>query len=96
MANAESSDLGNLKAGELSIDEIFERNWRLHHLRFCVSQVRNRVKPETFEVFHLLTEEAASVESVCRQTNMNPDQVYQIKSRVLKLVRDEMSNFDLD
>ena len=95
MPNADSSDL-NRVANEESADEIFERNWRLHHLRYCVEQVRHRVQPDTFEVFRQLTQEGAEVPDVCASMNMNEDQVYQIKSRVLKLVKQEMQLFDLD
>ena len=67
MPNAESSDLRQLDDGESTLDEIWEKNWRLHHLRYCVSQVSKRVQPTTFEAFQLLTDQAMSVEQVCEK-----------------------------
>ena len=96
MPIAQSSDLGQLESDQESVDELFDQYWRIHHLRHCVQLVQKRVKPETFQVFQMLTEEGASVEQICEQMEMNSDQVYKIKSRVLALVRDEMQQFDLE
>ena len=96
MPIAESSDIGKIEANEATLDELWEKNWRLHHLRFCVSKVGKRVRPDTFEAFRLLTEEGMSVSDVCERMQMNTDQVYKIKSRMLELIRNEMRNFDLD
>ena len=93
---ADSSDLRTLADDQKALDEIWDRNWRLHHIRFCVAQVGKRVKPQTFEVFQLLTEQERSVDDVCQQMGMGRDQVYKIKSRFLELVREEMRNFDLE
>lgn len=93
---AESSDLRNLEANQESVDELWEKNWRLHHLRHCVAQVGKKVQPQSYEAFRLLTEHQLSVEEVCKRLEMNPAQVHQIKSRFLRLVRTEMQQFDLE
>ncbi len=93
---AESSALAELQAHEESVDELWEKTWRTHHLMYCVAQVGKRVQPETFEAFRLLTEEGCDTNDVCLRMKMNPDQVYKIKSRMLELIRAEMKNFDLD
>ena len=87
---AESGDLRNLPANDPSPDEIFEDHWRLHHLRFCLERVRHRVSGKTLEVFHLLTNERQSVADVCGQLDMNTNQVYKAKARVLNMIREEM------
>ena len=94
--NAESSDLRNLEDNDVSDDELWERNWRLHHLRYCVAQVGKRVQGSTFEAFKLLTEEGLEPAQVSKRMQMNVDQVYKIKSRMLKMISVEMKNFDLD
>ncbi len=96
MQVADSSDLRALPDDNESIDELWDRNWRLHHLRYCVAQVGKRVQPQSFEVFRLLTEQDLSVNEVCLQMEMNADQVYKIKSRFLELIRQEMAIFDLE
>ncbi len=93
---ADVSDIDGLEFDGDTLDQIWETNWRLHHLRFCVAQVAKRVQPESFQAFQLLTEKGLSVVQVCEKMGMNPDQVYKIKSRFLALVRDEMKGFDLE
>ena len=94
--NAESSDLRNVENNDESIDQLWEKNWRLHHLRYCVSLVGKRVQNSTFEAFKLLTEQGLDPTEVSQQMKMNVDQVYKIKSRMLKMISAEMKNFDLD
>ncbi len=93
---AQSSDLKSLADNRDTLDEVWEKNWRLHHLRYCVAQVGKRVQPKSFEAFRLLTEQGLDVERVCEIMEMNPEQIYKIKSRFLGLVRDEMKHFDVD
>ena len=93
---AESSDLQNLIDNQDAVDEIWERNWRLHHIKYCVAKVGKRVKPESFRAFQLLTEQELSVDEICQRLDMNPAQVHKIKSRFLELVRKEMQQFDVD
>lgn len=92
---AENKDLSLLADRSESLDDVWEKNWRLHHLRYCVAQVGKRVRPQSFEVFRMLTENELDIESVCQIMDMNREQVYKIKSRFLAMVRDEMKNFDL-
>lgn len=94
--NAESSDLRNVEDNDESIDQLWEKNWRLHHLRYCVSLVGKRVQNSTFEAFKLLTEQGLEPTEVSQRMQMNVDQVYKIKSRMLKMISAEMKNFDLD
>ena len=94
--NAESSDLRNVEDNDESIDQLWEKNWRLHHLRYCVALVGKRVQNSTFEAFKLLTEQGLEPTEVSQRMKMNVDQVYKIKSRMLKMISAEMQNFDLD
>ena len=93
---AESRDLRNLEDSHPSTDVLWDQNWRLHHLRYCVSIVSKKVAATSFEAFRLLTEEEMPVTEVCEHLEMSREQVYKIKSRFLELVRQEMKKFDLD
>ena len=93
---AESRDIDAVVDENETLDGIWEKNWRLYHLRYCISQVGKRLKPTTLEAFQRLTEHGQDVETVCREMNMTTDQVYKIKSRVLAMIREEMKNFDLE
>ncbi len=93
---AHSDVLRNVSDDQPMLEEQFDRQWYLHHLSYCVAQVGKRVRPETFDVFRLLVEGDVSTEDICRKKGMSSDQVYQIKSRFLKLVRQEMQQFLAD
>lgn len=96
MLNADSLDIINLQSTEESLDDVWERNWRLHHLRYCVGQVGKRVQPSTLVVFRLLTESGLPASEVCSRMNMTADQVYKIKSRMLDMIRSEMNLYGLE
>lgn len=93
---AQDRDIQSLVDNHETMDEAWEKNWRLHHLRYCVAQVGKRVQPQSFEAFRLLTEQGVDVKTVCKMLGMSPQQVYKIKSRFLELVREEMKSFDMD
>ncbi len=93
---AKMVDVQQIKGTERSVDEIFDEHWQLHHLRYAIGNVQKRVSETTFEAFLLLTEADLSVGEVCQRMDMNADQVYRIRSRVLSLIREEMSQFDVD
>lgn len=94
--SAESSDLRNLEDPTQTADELWDQNWRLHHLKHCVMEVGRRVNPASFQAFRLLTEEECTVAEVCDRLAMTPGQVHKIKSRFLELVRKEMRQFECE
>jgi RNA polymerase sigma-70 factor, ECF subfamily len=96
LPNAESSELRNVANNEGTNNDLWEKHWRLHHLRYCVALVGKRVKRNTFEAFKLLTDEGLEPDQVSQRMKMNIDQIYKIKSRMLKMISAEMKNFDLD
>jgi len=95
-ASAHSCELERIVDQGESPDEAWERNWRVHHIRYCVAQVGKRVEASTLEVFRMLTELDLTVPEICDRMGMNPDRVYQIKSRMLKLIRQELDQFGIE
>ncbi len=87
---ADTRDLAELESGEATVDELWEQHWKQQHLRYCVEQAGLQVSAQSFEVFRLLVEEHCSVSEVCEQLNINANQVYKAKARVLGTVRELM------
>lgn len=93
---ANSALLRDLQAEDASDDETWNSEWRKQHLRFCVEQVKPHVSENTWQAFHMLAEANASVQDVCDSLNMNANQVYKAKAKMLNLVRERMSCLDAD
>lgn len=68
-------------------EEVWEREWRDEHLRFCLARVRSQIPERSFRVFWMLLFEERSVEEVCGALSLNANQVYKAKSQVLQRVR---------
>jgi RNA polymerase sigma factor (sigma-70 family) len=63
-------------------------------LEHAMNRVRVRVRPNTWEVFRLLVVEAQSSEAVAARLGMKVSQVYIAKSKVQKLIREEVARLD--
>ncbi len=77
-------------------DELWERNWKDEHLRFCVEQVRDSVPEEKYRVFCMLLYEDCSAGEVCDRLGMNRNQVYKAKAGVLQQVRNKLAELGSD
>ena len=84
-----SVDLDGLQDDSKTPEEAFDEQWKLSHLNFCLDKIRSRVPEKTFRAFELLADES-TVEEVCKLLELNPNQVYKSKSRILSLVREQM------
>ena len=93
---AETAELGALVDVQPSPDELWEQHWRDEHLRFCLDEVKQTENERTFQVFEMLLFEGAPVETVCARLDLNANQVYKAKSRVLARVRAVMKRLGDD
>lgn len=73
-------------------DEAWELEWKRQHLEHCLEAVRSEVSEVQYEAFRLLVKEQVAVTEVARRLDLNANQVYKAKSRVLALVRRRMAN----
>lgn len=60
---------------------------QLQHLESVLERVRWRVSARSYRVFEALVLKDRSVTDVCAELNMNPNQVYKAKQRVLSIAR---------
>lgn len=91
---ADSGDFRELRDPKPSPREVWEQQWRNEHLKYCVEKARTRVSDRNFQVFHLLVLDGCTVEEVCTNLGLNPNQVYKAKARVLKRVAQMMADLD--
>jgi RNA polymerase sigma factor (sigma-70 family) len=92
----DSGDIRELRDPGPSPQEVWEQQWRNEHLKYCVEKARTRVSARNFQVFQLLVMEDHTVEEVCRNLGLNPNQVYKAKARVLRHVAQMMADLDSD
>ena len=71
---------------EKQLEEVFDREV----LEEALARVRQRVAPHTFEAFRLLTFEGLSGAEVAPRVGMQVTMVYVAKSKVQKLLREEI------
>lgn len=76
------------------LDELWEVHWRRQHLRHCVEQLSTEVPANQYEAFRLLVHEGQSVATVAQTLDLNANQVYKAKSRMLQLVRERMTRLE--
>jgi RNA polymerase sigma-70 factor (ECF subfamily) len=95
---ADSDALRQAAAREPTPEEVFDRQWKRHHIRYCVERVRDEVAENTYKAFCMIVLDGKSVDEVCASLGMNANQVYQAKSRVLRRVRRQMEQigYELD
>lgn len=93
---ANSADLRNTPAEQQSPDEVWEAEWKNQHLKHCVEQLRREVSRRTFEVFSIVVLQGRPTAEACDELGMNPNQVYKAKARMLRRVRDKMSEYDCE
>ncbi len=88
---ADTGDLRRLEADQPSPEEIWERQWRNQHLKYCVELLRSEVSQRTFEAFSMFVIDGRPVAEVCDELGMNANQIYKAKARMLRRVRRKMA-----
>ena len=94
--HADSGQLRELADESPGPDELWEVQWKNHHLKYCVEQVRGSVPSLQFEAFEMLVLKCRTVEEVSEELGLNANQVYKAKSRVLRKVRAKIIDIGLD
>ncbi len=88
----DSAELRQLPAAETQ--DVWDLQWREHHLRYCVNSLRPTVRAETWAVFSLLIEEQLTVGEVATRLGITTNQVYKTRRRMLELIRRRIRELD--
>lgn len=81
---------------EASADERWEREWQLHRLRWALRSIAAEFEPATLKAFEMHVLAGRPVEETASDLNLSPASVYQAKCRVLKRLRQRLSELDPD
>jgi len=88
---AESGEFAALAAGDAPPEDIFEKVWVDEHLKYSLAQVKQEVEEKTFKAFQYYVIEERSVEDICGELDMTPNQVHKCKYRLMKKLSDKMA-----
>ncbi len=72
-------------------EDAFERIWMDEHLSHCVRLIQNEVEAPTFAAFRAYVIDGREVEDVCREMALTPNQLYKIKHKLTKRLKELMA-----
>ncbi len=75
---------------EPSPEDLFDRLWLEEHLRYALRLLAREIKPNALRAFERLALEGASVDEVCREMGLKPEQLYKIRWRVTQRLQERM------
>ncbi len=93
---ADTGDLRGLEDNQPSPDEVWEKQWKHQHIKYCVELLRREVSQQTFEAFFMVVIDERPVAEVCDALGMNRNQIYKAKERMLRRVRKKMVEIGCD
>lgn len=73
--------------------EIWERQWEKEHLRHCLEQLRQELSVKHYEAFDLFVLRERPAADVAARLGLSANNVWVIKSRVLRRLREMMRAF---
>ena len=83
--------LGELLGDDAEAEARWDREWHQHVLVHALRRVGERIGATTMEAFRRYVVEGEPVAEVCAAMGINPNALYQQKSRVLALLRREVT-----
>jgi len=86
-AQAGLSQLDALPDGAPSVEDLWEEEWRIQDLNWCLDQVERDVSPRRMEAFRKYVLEGIPAEEVARQMEMSVGNVYVTRHTVLSKIR---------
>lgn len=73
-----------------SPEDVFDRIWMEEHLRHALRLVREETDANTYAAFRFYVLDGWDVDRVCRALELSADQIYRIKWRVTRKLREKM------
>ena len=77
-------------------DDHWEREWRLHRLRWALREVARDIEPATLEAFKMHVLEGVPAAETAERLSISKNSVYQAKSRVMKRLKERLDTLDPD
>ena len=79
-----------------SPEAVFDRIWMEEHLKHALHLVRSETDETTFAAFRLYVIDGWPVDRVCKTLQLFPEQVYRIKWRMTRKLREKMNTLSDD
>lgn len=79
---------------ETCVEALWEKEWRLQDLHYCVDQVAVEVSPRRMKAFRMYVLEGVPAAETARQLDMEVGYVYVTRNQILNLVRRRMQALD--
>jgi len=79
---------------DTALDDQWEREWRLHRLRWAMRGVAEDIDPVTLKAFEMHVLGDRSVAETASELGLSKDSVYQAKSRTLKSLKKRLAEKD--
>lgn len=74
-------------------DAVWERTWQREVLTYCVQQAQAEVSTRNYSVFQLSVYDDWTAREIAQALDMSPQEVYQAKHKVLRIVREKMAKY---
>jgi RNA polymerase sigma factor (sigma-70 family) len=87
---ADTACIQGLQDGDGGPDAHWEKQWEISHLLFCWARVEREVSPIHAEAFRLFVIHELPAKEVARRLGLEPNHIYQIKSRMTQRLREVM------
>ena len=75
-------------------EELWDAEWKTHLAESVLTQVKAKANPVHYQAFELLTVQGWSPMETGKALNLNLAQVYLIRSRLRRMLRDELSRLE--
>lgn len=94
MPIAKSEQIRNEPDGGRSLDDLWEQEWRIQDLLWCLDQVAKDVSPRKMEAFEKYALKGMPAQQVAEELNMTTGNVYVTRHVILNRVREKAKSLD--
>ncbi len=75
------------------LDKIWNEEWNKHIANQTLQEIKGMIEPQTFQIFYSLVVEEVSPKEIAEAFGTNPNNIYAIKNRVGKMVKEHAKKF---
>ncbi len=77
-------------------EEVWEHQWRLQDIHYCLDEVGRQLSPHRVEAFRLYVLDGLSAEETAARLNMTVGHVYVTRTQIIKKIRKQMRSLETD
>ena len=77
-----------------SLEDVWEREWQLQDILWCLDQASDDISPRRMEAFRMYAIDGVPAAEVAKRLNMSVGHVYVVRHLVLNMIRKRISKLD--